>query len=369
MERKNSRNFFCSVPARLGNRAYQTGGQIIARLGNRAYQTWGQITVLLLIAVLVCNGCAALEEAQRRREKRILEERNADSLMLRPSKATIKIKQPDALSGVSDHYTLTFAKDLYGHAELGDVEKREAFARSALGYMESLYDAMNRLFGFRPNHKIHVTLHDIYQGTRLAATTTTNYRYVLENGRYLKFVNGIKMDFPVAMYEKHGVRAHELTHAFTNIYFLPVWFSEGIAVLIQTEYAKGGTHPKFDSLKEYLKVDLDGVNQLENWGGHLDGGPLTQWRYRYAYTLVGELRERYGNDLYIKVFELMETDGLHQRLEGKMRTSFLVYYLSQAAGEDLVPFFAELQFKVRSLTKEDILKQIDEMNSQIRRQP
>lgn len=355
MKRRNSLNLFCSVPARLGN---------------RAYQVWVHITVMLLITVLNFSGCTALKEAQQRREKRILEERNANSLMLRPSNPTIKIKQPDALYATSDHYTLTFAEDLYEHSELDSIEERKTFARSALGYMESLYDAMNRLFGFQPKHKIHVTLHDIYQGTRLAATTTTNYRYGFQNGRYLKFVNGIKMDFPLAMYEKHGVRAHELTHAFTNIYFLPVWFSEGIAVLIQTEYAQGGTHPKFDSLKgSDLRVDLDGVNQLENWGGHLDGGPLTQWRYRYAYTLVSELRERYGNDFYIKVFELMEADALHQRLEGKMRTSFLAYYLSKAAGEDLVPFFQELQFKVRKLTKEDILKQIEEMNSQIRRQP
>ena len=332
----------------------------------RATQT--RIMVMLLIAALVFNGCAALEEAQQRREKRILEARDADSLMLRPSNATIEIN-PDALYGVSDHYTLTLAKDLYKHPQLDKVEDREALARSALGYMESLYDAMNRLFGFKPKHKIHVTLHDIYQGTRRAATTTTNYRYGFQNGRYLKFVNGIKMDFPLAMYEKHGVRAHELTHAFTNIYFLPVWFSEGIAVLIQTEYAKGGTHPKFDSLKGKMRVDLDGVNQLENWGGHLDGGPLTQWRYRYAYTLVAELRKRYGNDFYIKVFQLMEADALHQRLEDKTPTSFLVYYLSEAAGENLVPFFKELQFKVRKLTKEDILKQIEEMNSQIRRQP
>ena len=334
-------------------------------------QTRVGIVVLLIIAMLACNGCAALQEAQQRRDKRILEERNASSLMLTPSEASerIKIREPDALYSTSDHYTLTFAEDLHGHPELDSVEERETFARSALGYMESLYDAMHRLFGFQPKHKIHVTLHDIYQGTRLAATTTTNYRYGFQNGRYLKFVNGIKMDFPLAMYEKHGVRAHELTHAFTNIYFLPVWFNEGLAVLIQTEYAQGGTHPKFDSLKGDLRVDLDGVNQLENWGGHLDGGPLTQWRYRYSYTLVSELRERYGNDFYIKVFELMEADALHQRLEGKMRTSFLVYYLSKAAGEDLVPFFRELQFKVRKLTKEDILKQIDEMNSQIRRQP
>ncbi len=323
-----------------------------------------RITVMLLTAMLVFNGCAALEEAQRRREKRLLEERNADSLMLRPTNATIKIG-PDALYSESDHYTLTFAKDLLEHAGFDEVTNRTTFARSALGYMESLYDAMNRLFGFKPKHKIHVTLHDVFQGTRLAAATTTNYRYMLQNGRHVKFVNGIKMNFPLAMYERQGVRAHELTHAFTNIYFLPVWFSEGIAVLIQTEYAKGGTHPKFDSLKGDLRVDLDGVNQLENWGGHLDGGPLTQWRYRYAYTVVAELRKRYGNDFYIKVFRLLEDDGLHQKLDGKMRTSFLVYYLSRAAGEDLVPFFENLQFKVRKLTKEDILKQIDTLNAQI----
>lgn len=325
-------------------------------------------TIMLLIAILVFSGCAALEEAQQRREKRLLEERDADSLMLRPSKANIQIGE-DALHSVSDHYTLTFSQDLLKHAGFDEVAKRATFARSALGYMESLYDAMNRLFGFQPKHKIHVTLHDVYQGTRLAAATTTNYRYGFLNGRHVKFVNGIKMHFPLTMYERHGVRAHELTHAFTNIYFLPVWFSEGIAVLIQTEYAKGGTHPKFDSLKGDLRVDLDGVNQLENWGGHLDGGPLTQWRYRYAYTLVAELRKRYGSNFYIKVFQMMEADGLHQRLEGKMRTSFLVYYLSKAAGEDLVPFFQNLQFKVRKLTKEDILKQIDALNSQIGGRP
>ena len=42
-----------------------------------------------------------------------------------------------------------------------------------------------------------------------------------------------------------------------------------------------------------------------------------------------------------------------------MKTSFLVYYFSEAAGEDLVPFFRKLHFKVRKLTKEDILNQIE----------
>ena len=316
------------------------------------------VPLALMCAFNSCRALTALEEAQQRREKRILEERNATSLMLKPSNATIKIR-PDAIFGESDHYTLTFAEDLRVLDEFDEVEEREVFTQSALGYMESLYEAMNRLFGFAPKHKIHVTLHHLYRGTNLAAFTRTDYRSGILDGRYVKFINGIQMDFPMQMYEKHGVRVHELTHAFTNIYFLPVWFSEGIAVLIQTEYAKGGLHPKFDSLEGDLRVDLDGVNQLESWGGHTDNNPLTHWRYRYAYTLVAELWQRYGTDFYIRVFKLMEADGLHQKLVGTMKTSFLVYYFSEAAGEDLVPFFRKLHFKVRKLTKEDILNQIE----------
>lgn len=337
---------------------------LVASIFNSVMRTRAALVPLVLMFVF--NGCTALEEAQQRRAKRILEERDSTSLMLKPSKATIAVR-PDALFGESDHYTLKFAEDLRTLEGFDEVAEREVFTRSALGYMESLYEAMNRLFGFQPKHKIHVTLHHLYRGTNLAAVTRTDYRSGIMDGRYVKLINGIQMDFPIQMYEKHGVRAHELTHAFTNIYFLPVWFSEGIAVLIQTEYAKGGTHPKFDSLEgEYLRVDLDGVNQLEGWGGHTENNPLTHWRYRYAYTLVAELWERYGKDFYIRVFRLMEADGLHQKLAGTMKTSFLVYYFSEAAGEDLVPFFRKLHFKVRKLTKEDILNQI-EANSPRRR--
>ena len=342
---------------------YRSGLCFVGTIFGRPFHNFMRTrAVFVLLAVLfVFNGCVALtalEEAQRRREKRILEERDAASLMLRPSKATISVRE-DALFGESDHYTLKFAEDLLVLDGFDEVEERAMFTESALGYMESLYDAMNRLFGFQPKHKIHVTLHHLYRGTNLAAYTRTEYRSGVLDGRYVKLVNGIQMDFPIRMYEKHGVRVHELTHAFTNIYFLPVWFSEGIAVLIQSEYAQGGLHPKLDSLEADLRVDLDGVNQLEGWGGHTENNPLTQWRYRYSYTLVAELWERYGTDFYIRVFEMMERDGLHQKLVGTMKTSFLVYYFSEAAGEDLVPFFQKLHFKVRKLTKEDILNQIE----------
>ncbi|MDE0019155.1 MAG: hypothetical protein OXU51_23440 [Candidatus Poribacteria bacterium] len=332
--------------------------------------TFWCVILMLLVAALVLNGCTALEEARQRREKRLLEKRNANSLMLKRPKSEITDDNitPDASFGESDHYTIKFAEDLLQLPAFDEVAERNEFAISALIYMESLYEAMHEHFGFHPKHKIHVTLHDMYRGSRLGAFTTTQYRFGIQNGRYEKLISGIQMDFPMQMYEKQGVRVHELTHAFTNIYYIPVWFSEGIAVLIQSEYAEGGLHPKYDSLKADVRLDINGENELENWDGHTENSPLTQWRYRYAYTLVAELWKRYGNDFYIKVFEMMEADALHQQLESLMPTSILVYYFSQVAGEDLVPFFRELHFiKVRRLTKEDIVKYIEALNAEIQR--
>ncbi len=331
--------------------------------------TFWCVIPMLLVAAFVFNGCAALEEARQRREKRLLEERNASSLMLQSPKSEIDEDniEPGALFGESDHYTIKFAEDLLQLPAFDEITERTEFGVSALIYMESLYEAMHKHFGFHPEHQIHVTLHDKYRDSRLGAFTTTQYRSGMQDGRYVKSITGIKMDFPMQMYEKQGVRAHELTHAFTNIYYLPVWFSEGIAVLIQTEYVSGGLHGKFDSLKADARIDINGVNELENWGGHSENSPLTQWRYSYAYTIVAELWERYGPDFYIKVFKLMEADGLHQQLEDLMPTSMLVYYFSQAAGEDLVPFFRNLYFKVQHLTKADIIKYIEGLNQNRKR--
>ena len=318
--------------------------------------------LLFLIAITsLFGGCTALQEAQQKREARLIEQRDANSLMLAPSDAKIQIA-PGALKGESEHYTLTFAEDLRAVEGFHLEAERRTFALSALGYMESLYDAMNDYFGFQPKHKIHVTLYDVYQGTRHVATTGTSYRQGYQDGSYLKVVTGITMNFPLAMYEQQDVRAHELTHAFTNIYFLPTWFSEGLAGLIQAEYAKGNSHTKLD-LRGNLKLNLNGVNELEAWTGHtgtspLTGNPLTRWRYNYSYSIVSKLREDYGDDFYIRVFQLMEADRLHQKLPDKMETSFLVYYFSKAAGADLVPFFKELQFPVRRLEKSDILKKV-----------
>jgi len=320
--------------------------------------------VILFVAIgAFLYGCAALQEAGEKRQKRLDERRDPKHLMLTASKGNIDIDANPLEGkphGESEHYTLTFAEDLLAKDDFDEEKERETFTGSALSYMESLYDELHNIYGFKPTHKIHVTLYDLYRGTNRLAVTGTQYKY----GNNIKTVTGITMHFPMRMYDKVEVRVHELTHAFTNIYFLPTWFNEGVAVLMQMEYAKGSGHPKFESLERSLKLDLNGINELENWGGHIESTPLTHWRYSYAYTVVSELRKRFGKDLYIKVFELMEADQLHQKLAGKMPTSFIVYYVSQAAGVDLVPFFQNLKFNVRKIDKKDILLYIQQQNKQ-----
>ena len=113
-----------------------------------------------------------------------------------------------------------------------------------------------------------------------------------------------------------------------------------------------------------MKTDLDGRNAVQYWKGHLSADQLTQWRYSYSYSIVAELKKRFGEDFYPTVFQLIEADQLHQRLPGEMATSFLVYYLSQAAGEDLVPFFKELKFDARRITKSEITSAIMRANQE-----
>jgi hypothetical protein len=319
------------------------------------------ISILLLIALLSA-GCAALEEAQQRKQERTRQQQQERYVTFERPTTEVQTS-PDGLMLQSEHYIFTFAEDLLTHKDYDEPEERQNMGKGALLFMESLYNYVHDIFGFEPHHQLKVNLRQTHHGSTHLATTSTRTQTIYRNGEWLKVVEGIEMDFPVGMFNQRDVRAHELTHAFTNIYLLPTWFAEGIAVLVQVEYARGKSHRRLD-LHEELKTDLDGDNAVQHWKGHLSADQLTQWRYSYSYSIVTELKKRFGEDFYPTVFRLMKEDQLHQRLPGEMATSFLVYYLSQAAGQDLFPFFEELQFDVRHITKSEITSAIMRANQE-----
>ena len=319
------------------------------------------ISILLMIAFLFM-GCAALEEAQRRKEERTKQQQQERYVTFERPTTEIEMAA-DSLTLTSEHYTFTFAEDLLTHPDYDEPDERQNIGKGALLFMESLYNYVHDIFGFEPEHQLMVTLRQTHFGRTNLATTSTRTQTIYRNGEWLKLVEGIEMDFPVVMFNQRDVRAHELTHAFTNIYLLPTWFAEGIAVLVQVEYARGKSHRRLGLHKD-LKTDLDGRNAVQFWKGHLSTDQLTQWRYSYSYSIVADLKKQFGEDFYPTVFRLIKADQLHQRLPGEMTTSFLVYYLSQAAGQDLVPFFEELKFDVQRLTREEIVSTIMQANQE-----
>ena len=319
------------------------------------------IAILLLIALLSA-GCAALEEAQQRKQERTRQQQQERYVTFERPTTEIEASS-DSLTLTSEHYTFTFAEDLLTHPDYDEPEERQSIGKGALLFMESLYNYVHDIFGFEPKHQLMVNLRQTHHGSTNLATTSTRTATIYRNGEWLKVVEGIEMDFPVPMFNQRDVQAHELTHAFTNIYLLPTWFAEGIAVLVQVEYARGKSHRRLDLYKD-LKTDLDGRNAVQYWKGHLSSDQLTQWRYSYSYSIVAELKKRFGEDFYPSLFRLIEEDQLHQKLPGEMTTSFLVYYLSQAAGQDLVPFFKELKFQVQELTKSEIVSTIMQANQE-----
>jgi len=340
------------------------------------YDPWKIIIRVIGLLIIFTIGCAQLNEVHKRKTAEARNRLKKRYVTLARSNSDIQASA-SSLTLESKHYTLTFSKDIQKLKNYDSVDERLELGHGSLVYMESLYDFVHDIFGFEPsnqdvygfepNQKIQIVLHDLYNGSKHRAVTHTQLQNEYRNGEFIKKITGIQMDFPVEMYNQRPVKAHELAHAFTNIYLLPMWFAEGIAVLVEVEYARGNEHGKVD-LHDDLKLDLDGVNAVQNWRGHATFGPLTHWCYNYSYSIVSELKQRYGSQFYPRLFRLIEGDRLHQKLPGPMNNSFLIYYLSQSAEEDLIPFFQDLKFKVSKLSKNGILTMIQQMNPIITQQ-
>ena len=308
--------------------------------------------LIVHFAIAICiTSCASLEKSRQRQREKIKQQQSKRYLTLPRPDAQISVS-PDGLKIGSDHYELTFHEDLLKRRSLDESKERQEFGHGALLYMESLYKYIHELFHIEPpTRRIGIVLYETFQGTTRRAMTESRHATVPQGNALLKTVGNIVMHFPMAMFDEREVRAHELTHAFTANYYLPTWFTEGIAVFVQIQYARGGDFRPLD-LQENMKVDMDDVNAIQSWRGHASVD--AQWGYGYSFSIVKELYNLYGEGFYPEVFRLMEADRYHQQLPGEMKTSMLIYYMSQAAGEDLVPYFENLKFNVRRLTRDDI---------------
>ncbi len=311
------------------------------------------ISFYLLIFILSVLGCVeTLQSAKRRPSHRPLYEKEHLRTYKRP-----KVKpqaSEDGLKFNSEHYTLTFSESIAKVQGYESADERKSRGLGDMMFLERQYDFVRKIFGFEAKDKIKIVVQPALKGDAHDAYTSIS-RGMEQVGNQFRSKYDITVYFGIESFKSRSVQAHELTHAFTQVYALPAWLAEGIGVLVEAEYAGGARWAKRHKSLEPLGFDENGVNIIQNWRGHGSNLPSRSIEtYAYAYSLVSELRKRYGEDFFKKIFTLIEKDGVHHKA-GTLSTSVVVYYMSQAAGEDVVPFFEQLEFKVRKLTQEDIL--------------
>ncbi len=319
----------------------------------------GRISGVFCVLILIWTGCAALQTPP---PKRRTLSGQAPRMYTRPQ---FKPKiSPEAYHFESPHYILDYSKDISKLPNYDTVEERKSRGSGDLIFLEGQYDFFKELFGFTAKGMILIEVEPVLKfqedigeeaipNSRDALTSIQRGSHVVDGRVQPKYT--IKMRFGIDAFESKATRAHELTHAFTSVYSLPAWMDEGIAVLVEEEYGGGRGWAQQKTDLKPIKVDEDGRNILQTWRGDNSELPFRSVElYAYSYRILKELQLRYGMDLLKRFFSILEQDGVYRRVQ-TLGTSVVVYYLSQAAQRDLVPFFEGLSFKVRKLSRDDIL--------------
>ena len=313
------------------------------------------ITIFCLLGIILSiSSCVeALKSSQRNRSKRAIYERQRLETYKRPE-VKPEVLSEDGMKFESEHYILTFSEDIKKAPKFDSAQGRISRGLGDLIFMEGQYNFVKKIFGFEAKDKIKVIVHRILRDSIKDAYTSMSRGVKVVDGKF-QAVYDIEVHFSLDAFKSRSIQAHELTHAFTQVYALPAWLAEGIAVLVESEYASGAHWAKAKRNLAPIGFDENGVNIIQNWRGHGSTLPdRSVETYAYAYSIVSELRKKYGEDFYQKFFVLLDKDGIHYKA-GVLSSSVIVYYMSQAAGEDLVPFFQQLKFNVRKLERKDIL--------------
>lgn len=267
----------------------------------------------------------------------------------RPIKRTYTVPKvkteasPDGFRFTSPHFAVHFAPEMAQAEGYKTLQERTSRGLGALLFLESQYAFLTEVFGIEAPTVIPVFVAPNIRGDEHDAYTQTNWRRTEEG--HIEVAVGVF--FGVGAFGSPSVRAHEMAHAFTSIYGLPAWLSEGIAVLVEAELTGGAMWARSRKNLKTLGFDANGYNLIQTW--RRPGSPLelrSVETYTYSYSIVAELRDRYGDPFFARLFQLLkakiEAGDIRARDDAE-----IVALMSQAAGENLTNFFTHtLEFKL-----------------------
>ncbi|MDA1193460.1 MAG: hypothetical protein O3A46_17425 [Candidatus Poribacteria bacterium] len=245
----------------------------------------------------------------------------------------------------TDHFVMRFEDGLETFRGYETVESRENLARGKLLQMEAQYAFLKDALDMTIHEPVGVI---VVPGEQAVLGRTAEAH---ASARTVRMADGStvlqsQVVFTPSALADNGTLAHELTHALQyNCIGIraPAWFAEGLAMMVQTEFAGYGvTTPR----ATVLGPDDEGFNLIQQWRAH--GTEQQPWPpdlerdgYRHGYHIVLTLRNRYGDPFYHRLFKLLspKTDG---DWGDEMNDSRFVAVMSAAAGESLVPYFRDV---------------------------
>ena len=249
----------------------------------------------------------------------------------------------------SPHFVLRFGDGAAEIPAYRATDERTAYASGQLLQLEAQYEFLSSVFNLSIREPVDVLVEPRFKelhGSSVRAFVSTQSGATADGAPYVRST----AVFSLESFAAPAVLAHEMTHALESSSIgtgNPKWFKEGLAELVERELISGDR----TSRRTPVGFDEQGNNYLQLWGEiRRKGLPfpngLEHQAYLHAYYITSELRERYGDAFYRRLFVSMRPTEVTDWWKRRSDTE-LVVLVSKAAREDVLPFFRdELRFQL-----------------------
>lgn len=250
---------------------------------------------------------------------------------------------PNGYTFHSERFRFEFSKEFDTVEGYRTPEERLERGKTAHAVLEGGYMFVRDLLGVEAKRPIRVVISPTLNDRADEATTSVQWDTL--DGRRVEGSEQVTMNFGRTAFESKATLVHELSHALLAKYGLPSWMDEGIATLVEHDYANGAPWVSQHTTLTPIGFDENGYNILQTWRG--DGNPLpfrSAETYGAAYAIVKEMQRRYGTSLFVRLFR--ELDRMKTPLRpSRLTTRELVDALNRVTGQQTERFFQELHFR------------------------
>ena len=298
-----------------------------------------RIALAAAMAFVAASLCACVSNAERGLSRTTLKNR----AKLQETMPAYRIVEGGL--GVSDggytfhneRFRFEFQKELDNIPGYSSEEERMRRGIEASEALNGSYDFVQNIFGLSSPRTVRVVIR------KEPPSPSTPAQVVWSS------VDGSVMYFSVESFQDNTILAHEMAHALLTRYRIPAWMNEGIATLVEVDYAKS---PRRDMRTPTpLLLNPEGYNAVQTWRAHGERlePSVENVMYRASYGIIKETMRRFGDDIFVKFFQTLDRETESQARRNALTMSEIVRRIDESAGSDsneAQQFFLDLKFKI-----------------------